>query len=359
MPIVPAGGLVLVTGANGYVAGVTIQKLLDAGFKVRGTVRSIEKNNWMLDHYGSNFTLVEVPELSADGALDEAVKGVDGIANVASSVAFNPDPDAFIPPVIKGAINVLEAAAKEPSVKSVVYTSSQAACIHLEPGKPYSITPETYNEGCLNAAWTWEDKDDKSMTRMLVNYECAKTASEKNSFEWVEKNKPHFTFNSVVPNVNFGTMVSLENTGFPSSSSLLKMIWEGNTMPAFMIPPEWYVDVEDTALLHIAALTQPDVQNERVLAFGGRFNYNEILDLFRKLVPDRAFLKDIDEPPSDQGTVDNSRGTELLKRLGKPGGFSTLEEAITKWVPFILKSENMDLPETAADRLRKSLEEKT
>ncbi|ORY14370.1 NAD dependent epimerase/dehydratase family protein [Clohesyomyces aquaticus] len=355
MPTVPPGGLVLVTGANGYIAGVIVQKLLDAGFRVRGTVRSVQKHQWMLAHYGPNFALVEVPDLSNDGALDEAVKQVDGILNVATSTAFNPDPEAFIRPAVKSALNVLEAASKEPSVKSVVYTSSQAACLHIEPGKPYSITSETWNESSLEAAWSWEPKDDKSFARMGINYECAKTQAEKSCFEWVKKNRPHFTFNTVVPNVNFGTLTSPENTGFTSSSSLLKMVWEGNTMPVFLIPPEWYVDTEDTALLHIAALTMPDVVNERLLAFAGSFTWNEILDLFRKYVPDRTFLKDIEEPPADLGTVDNSRAIDLLKRLGKDG-FSSLDECIEKWVPCMLKAETMQLPETDVDRLKKELE---
>jgi nucleoside-diphosphate-sugar epimerase len=84
--------------------------------------------------------VVEVPDLSGDRSLDEAIKDVDDALNVATSANLNPDPGVYIPLVVKSTINVLEAAAKEPTVKSLVYTSSQAACVTAEPGNPYSVT---------------------------------------------------------------------------------------------------------------------------------------------------------------------------------------------------------------------------
>lgn len=105
MTTVQPGGLILITGANGYIASIAVQQALERGFKVRGTVRSIEKNKWMLKHFGPNLELVEVPDLGAPNAFDEAVKGVDGVAHLASSVNFSEDKDvdAYIDPVVRGA----------------------------------------------------------------------------------------------------------------------------------------------------------------------------------------------------------------------------------------------------------------
>jgi hypothetical protein len=105
-----------------------------------------------------------------------------------------------------------------------------------------------------------------------------------------------------------------EHIGFSSTANLLKMVWEGNTMPAHMIPSSWFVDTGDVGLLHLAALTQPDVVEERSLGFAQPFTWNQVLDLFRKHAPDRTILKDIDEPPADQGTIKNSRAVETLFR---------------------------------------------
>ncbi|PSN65785.1 NAD(P)-binding protein [Corynespora cassiicola Philippines] len=269
MPPIAPGSLILVTGANGYIAGITIQLLLTRGYHVRGTV----------------------PDMSAP--------------------------------------------AKEQNVKSIVYTGSQAACVELVPGRPYHLGPETFNEGC-RAARTLPPSTE--YFRSLMNYSCAKLEAEQGCFRWVEENKPHFTFNTVVPNINFGTVARPDKTGFVSSSGLLQKLWEGNPGVASIIPPEWYVDVEDTALLHLAALTLPDVQNERIIAIGHSFCYKDILNIFKKAVPERKFLDTLEEN-EDCCTVDNSRSTELLRRMGKEQGFSTLEEGVMKWIPLTLKAE--------------------
>lgn len=316
---------------------MTAQKFLDAGYRVRGTVRDVAKHEWMLSHFGPKFELFQVPDLGASGALDEAVKGVDGIAHVASPVteSYQPDPQVVIPNGIRCAISLLESAAKEPSVKSVVYTSSQAACILFKPGERYHITADSWNEESKKA---WTEPIEPSWRRSILNYMAAKTEAEQHSFKWVKEHQPHFTFNTVVPNVNFGTVTRPDKLGCASSSGLLALFWQGSTLPVDIIPPEYFVDVEDTALLHVAVLTQPDVKNERILAMATPFSYNEILAIFKKLAPERTFLDQVDEIP-DQGTIDNARAEELLKRVKNGQGWSTLEEAITKWCTLKLNAE--------------------
>lgn len=105
-------------------------------------------------------------------------------------------------------------------------------------------------------------------------------------------------------------------------------------------------------------MTQPDVQNERLFSFASRYCYNDILAIFRKHVPSKSFVEDIEEV-LDNGAVDNARSVEMLKRLGKENGFTTLEDAICKWIPWILKAEsegwadNQNAPETGADKVMK------
>ena len=74
-------GLVLLTGVNGYVAAATAKIFLDAGYSVRGTVRRLNSAKPVEDalkEYTSSgkFTVVEVPDITAEGAFDEAVKGI-------------------------------------------------------------------------------------------------------------------------------------------------------------------------------------------------------------------------------------------------------------------------------------------
>lgn len=75
-----AKGLVLISGVNGYIASRTAQTFLKAGYRIRGTVRSSKSGEALLkvlSEYVSSgqLELVNVPDITVDGAFDEAVKG--------------------------------------------------------------------------------------------------------------------------------------------------------------------------------------------------------------------------------------------------------------------------------------------
>jgi nucleoside-diphosphate-sugar epimerase len=81
------GGLVLVTGANGYIASHVVDVLLEQGYRVRGSVRA--QKTWLNDYfdnkYGTGkFETVIIPHLEDEGAFQEAVRGVSGVAHVVS-----------------------------------------------------------------------------------------------------------------------------------------------------------------------------------------------------------------------------------------------------------------------------------
>jgi len=346
---IPKGGLILVTGANGYIASHLVDQLIKQGYRVRGTVRDSTAQAWMTSHFGPSFSLVQVPDLAAPNALDEAVKGVDGIAHVASNVQFSHDAEAFIPPVVKAMTNVLEAAAKEPNVKSVVYCSSQAAVYTIQLNVPFEVTVDTWNESSIEAAWNKDAIPDTP--QLLAVYSASKTLAEKGAFDWVKEHQPSFAFNTIIPNVQFGGLVSLKNQGFRSIAGLVKGLWDGFTLGMELITPQWCCYVEDTVLLHIAALVLPGVKNERIFSMAHRFDWNEILDIFKKNYPDHKFLDSLPDVGRDMVTIPNERGVELLRQMGRPG-WTSLEEAIIKAVEPILAAEGgAEYPPSELDKL--------
>ena len=97
MVAVSSPAKVLITGANGYLGVWVVKKYLEAGYSVRGTVRSLSKSEFLRDRfsdYGDRFELAVVEDITKDGAFDEAVRGVDAIAHTASPFHYksnNPD----------------------------------------------------------------------------------------------------------------------------------------------------------------------------------------------------------------------------------------------------------------------------
>jgi nucleoside-diphosphate-sugar epimerase len=80
----PEKQTVLITGASGFIATHVIESFLNAGFKVRGTVRSVSTGNKVRaahpNHPAEQLEFAIVPDIAAPGAFDEAVKGVDGVS---------------------------------------------------------------------------------------------------------------------------------------------------------------------------------------------------------------------------------------------------------------------------------------
>jgi nucleoside-diphosphate-sugar epimerase len=67
MAVVDAPAKVLVSGANGFIAVWVVKTLLEKGYSVRGTIRSIDKGDHLkklFGQYGEKFELVVVEDIT-------------------------------------------------------------------------------------------------------------------------------------------------------------------------------------------------------------------------------------------------------------------------------------------------------
>jgi hypothetical protein len=93
---------------------------------------------------------------------------------------------------------------------------------------------------------------------------------------------------------------------------------------------EYFVDVEDVAILHLIALINPDVKSERVFAYAEPWNWNQMLAIFRKNFPDKKFHDDFPGIGKDITTIaQRDRAVGLLKEFGRDG-FTGLEESLLR-----------------------------
>ncbi|KAI4219184.1 MAG: hypothetical protein L6R36_008512 [Xanthoria steineri] len=357
---IPKGSLVLVTGVNGYIGSHIAEQLLEHGYRVRGTVRDTHKAHYMHalfdGKYGERaFEVQLVKDMATDGAFDEAMKGqmispmaqitymehtedsvgCAGVMHVASDLTLNPDPYAVIPMVLSGVKNTLTAAARNPSVKRFVYTSSSAAATAPITDKVFHVDASTWNDADVEAAWA---PPPYTEDRKLAVYAASKTLAEKECWRFMREEKPAFIFNAVLPNCNIGRILSKEQPA--STGGWYKKLWEGDAETLKLLreqfAPQHYINVTDTALLHLAGLLEADVAGERLMAFAGPFNFNDTADLLEKIDADgggdgsRRWQR-IRDAPKDLKTVDTARAEELLRRYGKPG-FTGLEVSLKEAV---------------------------
>jgi nucleoside-diphosphate-sugar epimerase len=208
-----AKDLILISGVNGYIAAVTAKYFLDHGHSVRGTVRKASSAQAMIDgplkSYAESgkFTIAEVPDITVDGAFDEAVKGVTAIAHLASPVSMTfSDPKPILHAAINGTKTILESAYKfaGPQLKSVVVMSSIASTRPAtEP--PYKITEKDWNDFAEQLC-----EEHGTNTPGPVIYAASKAAGERAFWKFQDDKKPSWSMASVNP-----VYVPLSST-FPS-----------------------------------------------------------------------------------------------------------------------------------------------
>ncbi|KAI9761179.1 MAG: hypothetical protein M1840_002011 [Geoglossum simile] len=320
-PALPEDSLILVTGATGFMGSHIANELLKRKYRIRCTTRDTAKADWVRKFfegkYGKGcFEAAVVSDMTKPDAFDEVVK--------ASVLSFSPNPNEVIPITVAGMLNTLNSAAKEQSVKRFVFTSSSTAATLPKPNVEFNIDETTWNDEVLPIAWA---PPPYEQSRAFAVYGASKTQAEKDAWAFMEKNNPSFVFNTILPDTLYGEILDPENQQ-ASSGGMLADVFLGKPFAMHFVPPQYYVNVKDAALLHVAALLDPEVRNERIIAFAAPWAWNEILSIMRRARPDqRTIPEDIPDEGKDLSKVANARGEELLRGFGLPG-WTSLEDTI-------------------------------
>ncbi|ETN42403.1 uncharacterized protein HMPREF1541_01557 [Cyphellophora europaea CBS 101466] len=323
----PLNSLILVTGATGFIASHVVRELLSLGFRVRGTVRSEAKGETSRgthDHHPRYSTAV-VPDVAAPDAFATAIRDVDGVVHLASDTSLADDPDAVIPAVKAATVEVLRAAKAESSVKRVVLTSSSSAATFPKPGVKFHISKDTWNDEALKVAWETpvEERSEDPGYGFSV-YAASKTAGERAAWEFMRSEKPGFVLNAVLPNYNIGRVFRDVYPGVTGIGTIDALNGKVNTT----FPPQYMINTTDDARVHVAALIDKTVKDERLFAFATPFNWNDMLAAIRKVRPEKKVIDDFPNLGSDESTVDNERTEELMRKWFGQGGWTSLDESV-------------------------------
>jgi nucleoside-diphosphate-sugar epimerase len=245
--------LVLVTGANGFVATHCIAELLRNGYAVRGTLRSSKQADKLrnaLDKQATTGRLSFVEaDLSADAGWDRAMEGCTYVLHVASPVPRQApkNADDVILPARDGTLRVLKAATSA-GVKRVVMTSSTAAIFygHKRDGS------EIYSE-----------KDWSILSDEVSAYDRSKTLAERAAWEYVRGLAPPERLELVVLNPGLVLGPLLMDNASISGEVVLKLLKrELPGCPDLGFAP---VDVRDLAAMEVKAMTLPQAAGERFI----------------------------------------------------------------------------------------------
>jgi nucleoside-diphosphate-sugar epimerase len=238
---------ILVTGGTGYIGSWVVKGLLEKGHTVRLTVREKnkkEKYQFLTDIAEKNEGSLEIWEadLLKSGSFDEAAKGCDSIAHIASPCKLNVK-DAqkdLLDPAVKGTTNVLEAANKSKSVKKVVLTSSVAAI--------YGDNIDMKNE---NLTIFTEEHFNTSSTLSHQPYAYSKVQAEKKAWKMA---KQQSAWELIVLNPFIVLGPSLTSISQSASLKFMTDMLSGKFKTGVSELYLGYVDVRDVAKAHVFCL---------------------------------------------------------------------------------------------------------
>lgn len=286
---------------------VIVNALL-AGYKVRAAVRSDDKANAIKAaksmqsiNPGSNLTFVHVADVSKAHAYDEAVKGVWGIIHVASPMFSGFQAEEWEEKVVNTAVvattGMLESAAKEPSVKRVVITSSLYATVpyHAFGGPSTEVWSTTPTPKPTN----------RPFNDQLEAYAASKVYALHATNEFIKDKKPSFEVVNMMPAYVIGKseLVTKASDFMTGTNPLVMMQILG------ISPPKPFagatVHVEDVAQLHVRAL-DPKIPGGSSFALNSHspdgIAFNDAIDIVAKNYPERVA----------DGTLPNSGKTDTL-----------------------------------------------
>jgi nucleoside-diphosphate-sugar epimerase len=254
-----ADELVLVTGGSGFIATHCILQLLQAGYRVRTTVRSLTREadvRAMLQSGGAAEPVKRlaffVADLEEDTGWPEAVAGCDYVLHVASPLppSTPKHEDELIIPAREGTLRVLRASS-DAGVRRVVLTSSFGA---IGYGHPPQSAPFT-------------EKDWSNLNSDVAAYPKSKTLAERAAWDFIGREGAPLELSVINP---VGVLGPVLGPDYSTSIFLVQRLMDG-AMPGCPRLNFGLVDVRDVADIHLRAMIHPAAKGERFLAAAGDF----------------------------------------------------------------------------------------
>lgn len=261
--------LVAVTGIGGFLGRRVAARLLQAGYEVRGTLRSLKKAKSIeaairsADGAGGGKLSFVVADLLSDEGWDAAFSGVTDVIHAASPFPSRvpKHENDLILPAREGTLRVLRAA-KNAGVGRVVLTSSIAAISYGSGRAPFSEADWTDVDGVL-----------------ATPYYKSKTLAERAAWDFARENGLELVV--VNPGMILGPILGTE-TG--TSVGVVQSLMKGRypAMPDFSVP---VVDVRDAAEAHVLAMTMPAAAGERFIIAGEALSIKDIARVLKRDFP--------------------------------------------------------------------------
>jgi nucleoside-diphosphate-sugar epimerase len=270
------GETVLVTGGSGFVASHLVLQLLERGYQVRTTVRSLASPakvaplRDMAERYPGRLTLAEA-DLLKPGSFDDPADGCQVVFHVASPFRMpekiRDGRTEMLKPALEGTQNVLASVDQADSVRRVVLTSTVGA-IFGDYADVLAMDGQRLSERYVNTTSTLENNP----------YHYAKTQAEQEAWRLAEA-QDRWQLVTINPGLVLGP--SLTPASESGSLFLLDELLKGYFCYGAANFSFTIADVRDVALAHIEAAERPAATGRYIVARPEMLSFLEISRIIR------------------------------------------------------------------------------
>ena len=285
-----SGPVCVVTGATGFIARSLIALLINKGFRVRGTVRSLKEEAEKIQELHTQFPALECfqADLKTPGSFIPALHDAEYVFHLASPVnqAVDHPQTELVDPALNGTVHVIESALSVETIKKIVLTSSCAAARRPDLDDSHVVTEADWN-------------DSASLDHFPFAY--AKVLAERKAYELVDHHNLHnpdqsVTLISILPSWVIGPPVSALTDSL--TVKVIKSWLDGSLLDTGVSDMQVNaVDVRDVAKAHMAAIERPMIQGRYIVSLPEVTTPLEMIDMLKKLYPERKFPGKAQVPP--------------------------------------------------------------
>ncbi|KAL1840809.1 hypothetical protein VTJ49DRAFT_7708 [Mycothermus thermophilus] len=320
---IPPNTLVLVTNATQMIHLAVIHQLLSRGCRIKtGQFERVSLSPGHPLH---------------KSVYRDAVKGVYAIVHSPTVPNLDNTLEDVWSLTAASVTCMLEAAEREPAVQAVVYTSSMVAAAPLVTPRDVAVTDDSWNiKDTMRAVTSPRGGDHVVRNSALVR-------AEQELWEWYEEQRPGFKINVISPSNIIGQVLGAEHT-----TDWRNWLWRlyrygraGEVIPgAGPTQAHWYVDVEDVALLHVAAIFDSDITSHRLQAWGCFRDVNDAIAVLERL-DDKKVYQRVGDDGVNRGQLYTSftRVSEILFKWKGKGSWKEFEDTVVESIKMFARMD--------------------
>jgi nucleoside-diphosphate-sugar epimerase len=310
--------LIFITGGTGFIGAHTVRASLEAGYRVRLSIRKPEQEAVIKKRYPTFASDIEtflITDFADPESFKQALDGTKYVIHLAtpmpgSGTDFRND---FAEPAINATIAVLKAALAFPRIEKVIVMSSSLALLPVDTlAKPEVDYDVRDNTGEIIPV-DFDAEFPPGLVGQIVRYAGSKIVAHQATRDFVKESKPDYALITLHPVYVLGpdlTQATAEGLG-----GINGLFWASLSSEKPLLGTSW-VHVQDVADAHIKAIESNVENGKEFLLASPSFSWEEAIEYVQKKYSDLEVK--LVPPFKGQWKVDTTTAETILGLTWRP-----------------------------------------